>query len=39
MIRALYTGTSGMRVQQHKIDSIGNNTAMLETLAIKVNRF
>ena len=27
MIRALYTGTSGMRVQQHKIDSIGNNIA------------
>ena len=38
MIRALYTGTSGMRVQQHKIDSIGNNIANTQTIGYKRSR-
>ncbi|HZJ58314.1 MAG TPA: flagellar hook-basal body protein [Clostridia bacterium] len=38
MIRALYTGTSGMRVQQHKVDSIGNNIANSQTVGYKRSR-
>lgn len=35
MIRSLYTAASGMRVQQHKIDSIGNNIANVGTTGYK----
>ncbi len=35
MIRALYTGTTGMRVQQHKMDYIGNNIANVSTIGYK----
>jgi flagellar basal-body rod protein FlgG len=38
MIRSLYTATSGMRVQQHKIDSIGNNIANTSTVGYKRSR-
>ena len=38
MIRSLYTATTGMRVQQHKIDSIGNNIANVSTTGYKSSR-
>ena len=38
MIRSLYTATSGMRVQQHKMDSIGNNIANASTVGYKNSR-
>ncbi|HZJ82307.1 MAG TPA: flagellar hook-basal body protein [Clostridia bacterium] len=38
MIRSLYTATTGMRVQQHKLDSIGNNIANVSTIGYKKTR-
>ncbi len=38
MIRSLYTATTGMRVQQHKIDTIGNNIANISTTGYKSTR-
>ncbi|NLN40618.1 MAG: flagellar hook-basal body protein [Clostridiales bacterium] len=38
MIRSLYTATTGMRVQQHKIDAIGNNIANVSTTGYKSTR-
>lgn len=38
MIRSLYTATTGMQVQQNKIDSIGNNIANVSTTGYKRSR-
>ena len=38
MIRSLYTATSGMRVQQYKMDTLGNNIANVSTFGYKRSR-
>ncbi len=38
MLRSLYSGITGMRVNQTKMDVIGNNIANVGTTAFKVSR-
>lgn len=38
MIRSLYTGASGMRIQQNKMDFIGDNIANSSTVGFKKSR-
>lgn len=38
MLRSLYSGISGMKVNQTKLDVIGNNLANVSTTAFKGSR-
>lgn len=38
MIRSLYSASSGMRVNQHKMDTIGNNIANASTIGYKSSK-